>query len=429
MSDGDFSSTLILGCGLAGAGCGHSLPGARIFEGSSSVGGHARSRLWKGFAFDEGAHISHSRDEDFLKRIGIGQRDDILEIPSKTANWDRGRWLSYPVQNNLYQLPAAERIPALTDFVRAQIGNKSEATNYNDWCRAQYGDYLADTYYKRYTDKYWRLDMRAMDIDWLSGRLLPGQVDRVIAGTIESQEETQPVFTRFRYPRQGGFMALMQPLFEGLQVTLNERATKIDYRRRKVDFESGRSVFYDTLVSTIPLPRLVDMLPDAPASVREATATLQWTQLICVDFLVGRPQLVPWHWFYVYDSEIETSRVSVPSNLAEDKGSVSAFQAEIFRRNDEPVELNGIGERAVQQLAKALGFAMSDVLDIHVKLVPFGYVIPCLGHAKAAAHILEWLEANHIFAAGLHGRWKYVWSDAAFRSGEAAAALIRKRRA
>jgi protoporphyrinogen oxidase len=425
-----YASTVILGCGLAGAGCARQLPGARVFEAADHIGGHAVSRQWQGFSFDEGAHICHSKDEDFLRRIGVGSRTDIGDVVSKTANWDRGRWLSYPVQNHLHQLPVDERIAALTGFVRAQGQQAGAPGDYLQWCRAQYGDYLTETYYKRYTEKYWRTDMAAMDIDWLSGRLLPTQVDRVVAGAIASQEEKQPVFARFRYPRQGGFMALMQPLFDGLAVTLNERAVAIDARARKVTFASGRAENYDHLVSTLPLPKLVAMLANPPASVRDAAASLRWTQLVCVDFVVARPNVVPWHWFYIYDTDIDTSRVSVPSNLAEDPRPLSAFQAELFRRDDEkldPATLQALGEKAALELTGLLGIAKTDILDIKTTLVPFGYVVPCLGHARAAAHVLEWLQQQNIEAAGLHGRWKYVWSDAAYRSGEAAAAAIAAR--
>lgn len=420
----DFSSVVVLGAGLAGAGCASKLPGSRVFEAKPYMGGHAYSHEWKGYFFDEGAHICHSKDDAFLNSIGIPKRNDIHQIASQTGNSDRGRWLSYPVQNNLYQLPVDERVAALSGFVRAQIDKKDAPANYDAWCRAQYGDYLADTYYKRYTEKYWRTRMSAMDTDWLSGRLLPSQVDRVVAGSIASQDENQPVFTKFIYPRSGGFMGLMQPLFNGLSAQLNEKAVSVDASKRVVTFQSGRNEPYEQLVSTIPLPVLISMMVDCPASVKEAASKLQWTQMICVDYIINRPHITPYHWFYIYDEDIDVSRVSVPTNLSRDEGPYTAIQAEIFRRHDETFDTTALASRAVEQLSGMLGYSVNEVMDVRANVVTYSYVIPVLGHAKTVTHILEWLEQKGIFAAGLHGRWKYVWSDAAFRSGEDAAKAI-----
>lgn len=424
----DYSSVVILGGGLAGAGCAQQLPGAQIFESKPYLGGHAYSHTWKGYHFDEGAHICHSRDEAFLSSIEVPKRGDIHQVVSKTGNWDRGRWFSYPIQNNLYQLPADERIPALSDFVRAQIEKKNPPENYEQWCRAQYGDTLTDTYYKRYTDKYWRTTMAQMDIDWLSGRLLPSQVDRVIAGSVASQEENQPVFSKFIYPRQGGFMGLMQPLFNSIKATLNERAVSIDLKQRRVTFASGRTESFEQLVSTIPLPTLINIIKDCPTHIKDATAKLQWTQLICVDFIINRPAVTPYHWFYLYDTDIETSRVSVPTNLSGSTGPHTAIQAEVFRNHNETFNADAIGELTLKQLTKVLNYTADEVIDARTNVCNFSYVTPFLGHAAVTQGILDWLEQQGIFPAGLHGRWKYVWSDAAYRSGEDAAQKIQSLR-
>jgi protoporphyrinogen oxidase len=427
MADRSYSSVVILGAGLSGVACARKLRGSRVFEAKSYIGGHSASHAFDGFHFDEGAHICHSKDEDFLDRIGVKTRSDIVDVASKTANWDGGSWLPYPVQNHLHALPTQARIVALKDFVNAQIAQAGAPAplDYESWCFSQYGRYLTETYYRRYTEKYWRMTMAEMDTDWFSGRLMPSQVDSVLAGTIASQVDRQPVFRQFRYAAQGGFLALMQPLLDGIEVTLSEPAVRIDHKKKKVTFASGREETYETLVSTIPLPMLIGMMTEVPQKVFTATAQLKWTQLICINFVVARANVVPWHWFYIYDSDIEASRVSVPSHLSLHMGDETLIQAEVFRRCDEPFDLDNLREKVVGELCPVLGITRAEISAVEARHVPFGYVIPCLGHAAASAEIIAWLKMQSIETAGLFGHWKYMWSDEAYRSGEQAADRVK----
>ena len=290
-----------------------------------------------GVDFDQGAHISHSRDLEFHASVGIGTRDDVIEQIGRTANYDRGKWFDYPVQNHLHQLPEDIRIAAPTDFVRAQMTAVDRgAADYAHWCASQYGEYLTRNYYSRYTAKYWRVAMEELGVDWLGGRLLPAQVDRVIHGAIAKQVETQTVFASFRYPRTGGFFGLFAPSFRKIAVNLGEKAVAVDAAARKVTFASGRSEHYEILASSIPMPDLVAMIASAPSSVRQAAMLLKWTKLWCVNMIIDRPEATPYHWFYVYDEDIPASRVSIPTNLTGGGQSFTALQAEVYRHCDEP---------------------------------------------------------------------------------------------
>jgi protoporphyrinogen oxidase len=142
---------LVLGAGLAGLGCARALPGARVFEAQSHPGGQAWSHAHGGAWFDEGAHISHSRDAEFVRMITRGL--EVHEIAaSRVRNHWHGAWITYPVQNHLHELPAAARTRALADFVEAQAQGGATPADYEQWCLAQYGRYLTEHFYREYTD-------------------------------------------------------------------------------------------------------------------------------------------------------------------------------------------------------------------------------------------------------------------------------------
>lgn len=419
---------VILGAGLSGLGCARALKGARVFEASDHPGGHAYSHRVDGVSFDEGAHICHSKDEAWLRLIS-DQAGEVNHIArSRVTNYWHGHWVTYPVQNHLHDLPADVRAAALADFLRTQEEHRGmEPANYLEWCRFQYGDYLTRNFYAEYTRKYWRVPMEDLATDWLAGRLLPSDVERVKRGAVAAEEEQQPAFARFHYPARGGFFAFLEPLYRGIDVTYNARAVRVDPSRREIHFSDGSRETYEVLASSISLPELVGMIRGAPAAVSRAAADLRHVQLLCVNVILGRPALTPAHWFYIYDDDVDVARVSVISNLAPASlpAGRTALQLEIFRRTDEDMNAERLAEKAVADVGRILGFDPgADVLAVATVRVPYAYVISDHRRASAVRVITEWLTKQGIFTMGLFGHWKFIWSDAAFRSGEEAARLI-----
>lgn len=414
-------NVIVLGAGLAGLGFARHCPGARVFEADPEPGGHARSHEFAGVWWDRGAHICHSQDKAWLALVCA--RTPMHEMTRSTVlNHKAGRWFAYPVQNHLADLPPADRDAALADFLAAQETHRGQTPkNYEEWCRFQYGDFLLENFYRLYTAKYWHVPMAELATDWLGGRLLPSQVENIIAGAQGRQEEKQAVFSRFRYPKQGGFHAMLAHLSDGLAVHLNQRAVVVDAARRRVHFEGGAEADYEALVATIPLPQLAGMIPDVPADVRAAADKLRALRQYCVNFVVDRPALSPANWFYVYDSDIAVSRVSFPFSLSGQRNGRTAIQAEVFVPGNARPDEEGLRDQAVADLARLLKFDRADVAAAEVRCYPYSYVVSDLNRAAAAAHVRDWLRGRGISTAGLFGDWAYLWSDRAFASGRALA--------
>ena len=408
---------LVLGAGLAGLGFARNFPGARVFEADAEPGGHARSHEFAGAWFDRGAHICHSQDPVWLELVCAGA--PLHEMTkSVVLNHKAGKWFAYPVQNHLADLPPEERDAALASFLDAQNKYRGQTPkNYEEWCRFQYGDYLLEHFYRLYTAKYWHVPMAELATDWLGGRLLPSQVENILAGATGRQEETQAVFRRFLYPKRGGFFALAKHLYDGIDVRPNKRAVSIDAAQRRVTFADGTEEDYGALVSTIPLPQLAGMVRDIPADVVEAAEKLRALRQYCVNVVVNRENVSNANWFYAYDPEIETSRVSFPFSLSGMRNGTTAIQAEIFVPGSARPDAEGVRDRAVADLGRLRGFSTSDVAAAEVRMYPFSYVVSDLQRAAAVRHVREWLHGRGIETAGLFGKWAYVWSDRAYADG------------
>lgn len=418
------ANIVVLGAGLAGAGAARQLPGARVFEAGPGPGGYARSHEFAGAWFDCGAHICHSCDDAWLSLVtGRAPLHEMAE--SRVLNHKDGRWFAYPVQNHLSDLPEAERRRALDDFLAAQEKYRGrEPRNYEEWCRFQYGDHLLENYYRLYTAKYWHVSMDRLATDWLGGRLLPGQIETILAGAKGGQPEKQAVFSRFRYPREGGFFALVRHLFDGLRIACGKKAVEIDSADKTVRFADGTSEGYGELVSTIPLPELVRILKDVPASVAAAAGKLLHLRHYCVNFVVARESLTDANWFYVYDPGIPAARVSFPYSLSGQRTGRTAVQAEVFRPGEDRPDEDSLLEQTLADMGKLLDFRPSEIAAAEIRCQPVSYVVSDLDRAPAVRHILDWLSTRGIRTAGLFGNWSYIWSDRAYASGVAAARAL-----
>ena len=417
-------NVVVLGAGLAGLGFARHCPGCRVFEAEATPGGHARSHEFAGAWFDRGAHICHSQDEAWLNLVGAATPLHAM-TKSVVLNHKAGRWFAYPVQNHLFDLPKADREAALMDFMDAQEKYRGrEPKNYEEWCRFQYGDFLVENFYRLYTAKYWQVPMAELATDWLGGRLLPSQVANIVAGARGPAEEKQAVFRTFRYPERGGFFAMLARLSDGVDLRLNRRAVQVDAAKRLVSFADGAEAEYDALVSTIPLPHLVGMIPDAPADVRAAAAKLRVLRQYCVNLVVERENLSPANWFYVYDPDIAISRVSFPFSLSGEQNGRTAIQAEIFAPGNARPGETALREQAVVDLGRLLKFPASAVLAAEICAYPMSYVVSDLDRAAAVRHVRDWLRGRGIETTGLFGAWEYVWSDRAFAGGRALAQAL-----
>ena len=92
------------------------------------------------------------------------------------------------------------------------------------------------------------------------------------------------------------------------EVHLGHQLVRLDVREKTLHFANGVVADYDFLISSIPLPALIRLIPQAPAEVREAADRLAWTKLVIVNLGVDRDDISSTHWTYFYDDDFVFSR-------------------------------------------------------------------------------------------------------------------------
>jgi protoporphyrinogen oxidase len=230
-----------------------------------------------------------------------------------------------------------------------------------------------------------------------------------------------------RYPKQGGYKAFIEPLIEGAEIVYDHRVVAVDPVARTVRFQNGASVSYSSIVSTLPLPRLVEMIDVAPDEVRRAADTLFATQVDLISVAFNRPSVSPALWFYIYDRDIAAARAYAPDWKSPDNvpDGCSSLQFEIYSSRESsqrltPDELKADTVRALLKMGIA---SEQDILFVHHHHVPYANVVFDLGMEARRDLVLAWLRAQGVHSAGRFGEWAYLWSNQSFMSGRQAAQL------
>ena len=423
---------IILGAGLAGLSAAYHLEESLIYEQSTHVGGRARSICRDGFTFDQGIHVLHSKNKYVLDLLHL-LNADLEEREREAWIYHYETFTRYPFQANTYGLPIDIVKACLLGFI-ANDFPRDQINTYHDWLYHQYGQGISDLLMTPYSLKFWGVHPRDMTTEWVSVRHPRPTLDEVITGAITDQEKGFGVNAKFRYPRQGGFGAIPNAFADSIgrdHIQLGMRATRIDVNQKVIEFNDGEhTAQYDTLISTIPLPDLVELLTNAPESLRQAASLLRTNSVLVVNLGIDVPNLTEKHWIYFPEDDYIFFRISFPMNKAMNMvpPGKSSILAEISYGNGQMVDRKTIEEQVVSDLCRS-GVLRDekDVIFSDLHDIPYAYIIYDQNRKPAVRTIHDYLKKHDLYPCGRYGQWGYLWSDEAILSGRRAALSVRKK--
>ncbi len=425
------ASVAVIGSGMAGMAAADRLAGAgvacEIFEALPEWGGHTRSFERDGFVFDDGPHVSFTKDEAVRELFTRGA-EQVLEFPANITNYFRTHWITHPAQCHLYGLDPDLVTACIADFVRAQA-TPPKVETYQDWCVAMFGKTFAENFPQAYTRKYWTIEAARMSTDWVGSRMYPPKLEEVVRGAlVPDQGGDFHYLSKFRYPEKGGFQSFMRAMLRPELLRLGKKLVRLGLAQKKLTFADGSSSHYEHLICTMPLPELIRAIDpsEVPNAVRDAADALLCSSLVLVDVAIARADLSKHHWFYVYDEDISFARGHFPHmlsdyNVPQGRGSV---QLEVYHSKHKPLETSAamLPERVVGELLK-MGILRDkqEVLWARSREVQYANVV--FDHQRTAAlAVLEpFLTDNGVLRAGRYGDWAYHWTDDSVKSGWRAA--------
>lgn len=309
---------------------------------------------------------------------------------------------------------------------------KGAPRNFEEFIYKVWGAGIAKHFAIPYNRKLWAVPLDEMETSWLGGRVPLPNLEEMIDGALHPVGKPMGPNARFGYPLHGGFQALMKGFLPHLRGELrrNAEVTAVSASQHMVTLADGTTVPYEYLVSTMPLPKLVELLGnEAPARVRTAAAALRHVSVRCVNIGVGREHLTEKHWIY-YPEDTVFHRIFVQGNASPHCNPPGGFglTCEITYSPDKPLACDGddLIRRCIDDCIRVGIFRASDPIWCANQVdMPIAYVVYDHDRARNVKIIRDWVSDHDIVLAGRYAEWEYYNSDHAFIAGRKAAETVR----
>ncbi len=152
---------LILGAGCTGLGAAYRLQELGhsdflILEQNCYPGGLATSFVDEnGFTWDIGGHVQFSHYDYFDRLMEKALGAAWLKHLRQSYIWIRERFIPYPFQNNIRNLPPEDLAACLRGLIAVAGNGHASPMNFEEWILHSFGRGIADTFLLPYNRKVW----------------------------------------------------------------------------------------------------------------------------------------------------------------------------------------------------------------------------------------------------------------------------------
>jgi len=432
----DSVETLIIGAGLAGLSTAlHLGPDHRllIVEANDYVGGKARTERIGDFLFDVTGHWLHLRDPGIRALVFrlLGE-DHFHKVDRISRIWSHGVYTEYPFQANTFGLPPQvvhECLMGAIEAARARpqaVTAADEPESFAEWIRFYFGEGIARHFMVPYNARLWGVDAAEITSRWCQRFVPKPKLEDIVAGAVGLNAGKMGYNAHFLYPKQGGIQSVSEALADAVgraRIALSLKITRLDLDTRTATLSDGRAVRFERLVSTMPLPWLIDSIDRVPDAVRAAKGTLRATPVTYFNVGVRGALGVPDHWVYVPEAEWPMYRVGSFSNAVPSMAPQghSSLYIELADRSTPP---EALVPRVTEGLVR-MGFIehADQILFMQPRHVPLAYVIYDFAYTAGREAVHEFLSARGVQSIGRYGDWNYSSMEDALIDGRRAAGI------
>ena len=422
--------TLILGGGLAGLSCARELSKASrpylLVEKENQVGGLCRTVFDKGFTFDYTGHFLHFKNPQIRDWVLNWVGKELKTRSRHAAIFSQGTYSEYPYQENNAGLPSATVRENVLGYLEAVLHQRfsgvqpAEARDFKAWCLQAFGPGLSKHFMFPYNEKLWKVPLQKLTTHWM-GRFVPSpRVLEVLQGALVRKPSQSGYNATFLYPDQGGISVLPRAIARKLpDLWTGVGLRKLDLQRRRAVLTTGQEVEYRRLVSSLPLPRLVELTGGVPPLLARSAGRLQATSIYNINLGIRGKQPVPYSWVYFPEKQFGFHRAGsvsacVPTVAPKDHSSVYVEFSYRGKRPD-PARL---GRHAVEKLMELGWLKSAKQVLTRVDLdLPGAYVLYDSYRDKAVSNLLSYYRRHKVFSIGRYGRWEYGSMESAMEQG------------
>lgn len=423
------AAVAILGAGLTGMSAAFHLAEMgvpyRLFERLPHPGGHVITLEEEGFRFDRTGHLLHLRDPAMRQHCLSWIGGDYLEVERRSMIWSSGVYTRYPFQANTFGLPPQVAYECLSGFIDAYFAKeKPEPKNFEEFCKIHFGIGISKHFMIPYNTRLWGVRPDEITAAWCSRFVPLPKLEDVLSGAVGRSSGELGYNARFVYPRLGiGELSrgLAAAIASAAPIECNRAPKAISPDRRMLHFDN-EDVQYDVLISTMPLPSLIELLSPAPEAIKQAASKLRCTHLYYLDIALDTPCEQPFHWIYVPEARYPFYRVGCYSHFSPAMAppGKACLYIELADRNPPdlsallPEVAKGLCEMGIIHSKEAIRFA-------RLRRIDHAYVIFDHAYYPSLQAIRPYVDEARIVPAGRYGGWNYSSMEDALIFGKQAA--------
>lgn len=365
-----------------------------ILEKESELGGYCKTEIRGDYVWDYSGHFFHFKNEEIKNYVLENIECDLLRVEKITDIYYNGRIIDFPFQYNINQLDAIEYNECLQDL---QNCKEVDNSTFKSYVRSSLGSGICNKFVIPYNEKLYACNLDELESDSM-GRFFPKMIS--YDELLESLESKSYNDT-FIYPTGGSYEYIKSILkrVDTSKIRLNTTISSIDFDKKIVTTDSGESIQFESLVSTIPfknLLKLSNQTSDKLSSNKVAVFNLGFNK--------GTP--IKTHWRYFPGSEV-FYRVGFYNNiLGQEKLSL---YVEIGARADEILDESVLLMQVLADL-EDVGIIEDGVHE----LVDYQFLImnPAYVHITKDSKKMytDWCSKHNqigVYSIGRYGSWTY----------------------
>ncbi|MGC1322433.1 MAG: FAD-dependent oxidoreductase [Candidatus Udaeobacter sp.] len=415
------ADTIVIGAGPAGLGAALALgDSATVLESRETVGGLCSTLTLDGAIFDLGGHSFHTPHPE-IRRLVFG----ALEMEEQNRDawcWLNGEWVRYPFQQHFSELADPDSRHACQIGLDA-VGGWRAAANFDEYLDRRFGRGITELFMRPYNRKLWGADLTRLDTEWVAERVA-APVDSAESRMSESRRRSPiPREAVIAYPAQGGFGEIFQALAKTVaDLRLRQRVISIDPQTSTLRTTNGETTTWRRIISTLPLPALLRLIPNVPAAITSAVSELEALPITVVMLVLeGRYETLRQR-IYCPDKNIIGHKIVLNHNSSRWLRTLPRHGIQVELSDFNPFSSSTDAKSLVNAVVAAL--LRMDVIPspdyvriTKVLRIPFGYPVQTHSRSNIVALARCWLSEHRIYTVGRFGEWAYINSDEALYRG------------
>ena len=415
----------ILGAGLSGLQLGRRLKERGqdfvVLEEKDVIGGLCRTKTQGEHSWDLGPHAFYSKKPETLRYYH--------ELPLEYRTMDRKvrvchreggsvYEVGYPFENGIVDLPLGSKLECVAGYCWASwTGGGGPYKHLREWIDKGLGGGIGRRFMIPYNLKIWNSPLERVSTDLVNQKIEPEKPWSVVKQSIWGGGVGRAYQAKFVYPK-GGAGALPESVSSGFRdrVRTSAGAAKLERRGEgwRVHCTDGSTVDADAVVSTMPIPTLLDALDDPALAARRADFVSNDTLFVVVGLKPGKQFLRfnDCQWVFFAGPEV-FYRISQMHAFWSDRPAT--LVAEVTRKDGVTLSPDVIVSKTLADLREVGMLASEDDVELALShLERYTYPIPTVTMRAARAEVEARLAEKRVYLLGRMGRWDYVNTDGIF---------------